>query len=92
MRVVAQPPGPRSELPQVRIVPEPDGFAIYVDDEVVMTVEDELDAHHWAKHVVECVNAGERRAFWIRQALPRICELARRQNLHTGYYPEPPER
>ncbi len=83
---------PRGDLPQVRIVPEPDGFVIYVDDEVVMTVEDELDAHHWAKHVVECVNAGETRAFWIREALPRICELARRQNLHTGYYPEAPDR
>ncbi|GBD23523.1 hypothetical protein HRbin29_01189 [bacterium HR29] len=76
--------------PRVSIVPETQGFAIYVDKELVLAVPDELDAHHWAKHVVECVNAGETRAAVIRQQLPRVCEAARRHNLHTGYYPSEP--
>lgn len=79
--------GPRRTPPQVSIVPTGHGFAIYVESELVLVVADELDAHHWAKHVVECVNAGERRAAVIRRQLPHVCEAARRHNLHTGYFP-----
>jgi hypothetical protein len=73
--------------PRVSLVPEAHGSGIYVDEELVLAVADELDAHHWAMHVVECVNSGETRAAVIHRLLPRVCEAARRHNLHAGFYP-----
>jgi hypothetical protein len=70
---------------QVAIVPFDDGFEIRVDGAWVLTIEDELDAHHWAKHVTECVHSGVRAPEWIRECLPKICETATRANLHTGF-------
>jgi hypothetical protein len=70
---------------QVAIAPREQDFAILVDGQVVLAVVDELEAHHWAKHVTECVYSGITRPPWIREALPRICEVATRNNLHTGY-------
>lgn len=75
----------RRPLIQVAIDPRDDGFAILVDGEVVLSVLDELDAHHWAKHVVECVHSGVTRPPWIRESLPKLCEQATLNNLHTGY-------
>lgn len=72
-------------LPRVSIVPRDDAFDITVNDELILTVADELDAHHWAKHVTECVNSGVTRAFWIRESLPKLCEVATRGNLHSGF-------
>lgn len=77
-------PGLRG-VAQVAIAPAEDGFDILVDGERVLRIEDELDAHHWAKHVTECVNSGVTAPRWIRECLPRICETATRANLHTGY-------
>lgn len=77
-------PGLRG-LSQVAIAPCDVGFEILVDGALVLTIEEELDAHHWAKHVTECVNSGVRRPLWIRECLPRICETATRANLHTGF-------
>ena len=77
-------PGIR-RLTQVAISPSERGFDILVDGEEVLTVEDELDAHHWAKHVTECVNSGVTTLPWIRECLPKICETATRANLHTGF-------
>lgn len=79
-------PGLRN-LAQVAIVPAGPGFEIRVDQHTVLTIRDELDAHHWAKHVVECVNSGVREPGAIRAALPRLCDLATRHNLHTGSWP-----
>lgn len=72
-------------LAQVAIVPADSGFEIMVDGAWVMTIEDELDAHHWAKHVTQCVNSGVRAPRWIRECLPKICETATRANLHSGF-------
>ncbi len=72
-------------VPQVAIVPCDDRFEILADGERVLTIEDELDAHHWAKHVTECVNSGVRGPEWIRECLPKLCETATRANLHTGF-------
>jgi hypothetical protein len=72
-------------VPQVAIVPSDEGFDILAEGERVLTIEDELDAHHWAKHVTECVNSGVRGRDWIRECLPKLCETATRANLHTGF-------
>jgi len=77
-------PGTR-RLPRVSIVPRENEFDIMVNDQLILTVADELDAHHWAKHVTECVNSGITRPIWIRESLPRLCEIAKRNNLHTGF-------
>ncbi len=77
-------PGLRG-LTQVAIAPSEEGFEILVDGQRVLTIEDELDAHHWAKHVTECVNSGVKGPEWIRECLPKICETATRANLHTGF-------
>lgn len=70
---------------QVSIVPGDSAFDVRVNDEQVLSVEDELDAHHWAKHVTECVNSGVTEVRHIRESLPGLCETARRNNLHTGF-------
>jgi hypothetical protein len=72
-------------LPQVAIVPGDDSFEILVAGRTVLSIEDELDAHHWAKHVTECVHSGITDPRWIRECLPRLCDTATRNNLHTGY-------
>lgn len=72
-------------LAQVAIVPDGDSFAIHVNHEFVLVVDEELEAHHWAKHVTECVHAGITRPDMIRESLPRLCEIATRGNLHSGY-------
>jgi hypothetical protein len=72
-------------LAQVAIVPGDEGFEIHVNGQWVMTIEEELDAHHWAKHVTECVHSGVTDPRWVRECLPRICETATRANLHTGF-------
>ena|GEM_PF-1264364 len=72
-------------LPQVAIVPKSERFAIEVNHRVVLEVADELDAHHWAKHVTECVHSGITKPELIRGELPRLCETATRYNLHSGY-------
>lgn len=81
---IIQRPGLR-RLTQVAIAPADPGFDILVDGERVLTIEDELDAHHWAKHVTECVNSGVTTPLWIRECLPKLCETATRANLHTGF-------
>lgn len=81
---ITQRPGLR-RLTQVAIAPADPGFDILVDGERVLTIEDELDAHHWAKHVTECVNSGVTTPLWIRECLPKLCETATRANLHTGF-------
>ncbi|MGE5597472.1 MAG: hypothetical protein ACM3S1_15710 [Hyphomicrobiales bacterium] len=70
---------------RVAIVPGDRAFDIMVNNQLVLSVEDELDAHHWAKHVTACVNSGITKPRWIREALPRLCETATRGNLHSGY-------
>lgn len=77
-------PGLR-RLAQVAISPADDGFDILVNGSPILTISDELDAHHWAKHVTECVNSGITAPEWIRECLPKICETATRANLHTGF-------
>lgn len=77
-------PGLRG-LSQVAISPCESGFDILVDGALVLTIEEELDAHHWAKHVTECVNSGVRAPHWIRECLPKLCETATLANLHTGF-------
>lgn len=77
-------PAPRT-LAQVAIVPGDEGFAIRVNGELVLLVVEELEAHHWAKHVTECVNAGVTKVRWIQDSLPKLCDTATRNNLHTGY-------
>ncbi|MCK9520704.1 MAG: hypothetical protein M0R74_17030 [Dehalococcoidia bacterium] len=72
-------------LPQVAIVPMDDAFGIHVNGRLVLTVAEELEAHHWAKHVTECVHAGVTAPERIRENLPRLCEIATRSNLHQGY-------
>jgi len=73
--------------PQVAIDPRSDGFCVLVDGRAVLLADEELDTHHWAKHVVECVNAGLTEPGDIRAALPRLCARASEQNLHTGFHP-----
>ncbi len=71
--------------PQVAIVPDDDAFEIRVAGCLVLSVDDELEAHHWAKHVTECVHSGVTNPTWIRECLPALCDAATRNNLHTGY-------
>ena len=84
MAYARHPRGPRAPA-QVSIVPNDPDFSIRVNGSEVLSVEDELDAHHWAKHVTECVNLGITHVPWIREALPRVCRTATINNLHTGF-------
>jgi hypothetical protein len=69
--------------PQVAILPGDASFTITVSGQTVRCCEDELDAHHWAKHAVECVNRGMRNPSVIRHQLDHLCRVATRYNLHT---------
>jgi hypothetical protein len=69
-------------LPQVSLAPEEGGFAIRVAGVVVRRCDDELDAHHWTKHAIECVNRGVRNPRVIREQLEPLCVAAGRLNLH----------
>lgn len=75
----------RRGVHQVAIHPREDVFDILVDGEVVLSVEPEIEAHHWAKHVVECVNKGITHPEWLREVLPAVCERATILKAHTGY-------
>lgn len=79
------PTSDRRAVHQVSIQPTEEGFELLVDGELVMCVEAEIEAHHWAKHLVECVNSGITSVAWIRQELPERCRRATILNLHTGY-------
>ena len=77
-------PGLRG-LTEVSIALGEHKLAIFVDGHQVFSLADEREAHHWAKHVVECVNSGLTEPRWIQERLPRVCDIATRNNLHTGY-------
>jgi hypothetical protein len=76
-------PSTRAQLPQVAILPGELSFTITVNGEAVRSCEDELDAHHWAKHAVECVNRGMRNPAVIRHQLDDVCRVATHYNLHS---------
>ena len=73
----------RAQLPQVAIQPGDSVFTISVSGQTVRRCEDELEAHHWAKHAVECVNRGMRNPSTIRHELDHLCRVATRYNLHS---------
>jgi hypothetical protein len=73
----------RVALPQVSLVPEEGGFAIRVAGVVVRRCLDELDAHHWAKHAIECVNRGMWNPRVVREQLESTCLRATMLNAHV---------
>ncbi len=77
-------PAPRRPT-HIAITSEDGAFAVLVNRERVRVELEELEAHHWAKHVMECVSQGVTRPAEIRHELPRLCAYATQNHLHTGY-------
>jgi hypothetical protein len=82
MRPTVQTTRRHRRMPQIGIQTVDGVFFVSIDGWLIRECNDELDAHHWAKHAFEAVGAGGRSATSIAYAMERICLRATRFNLH----------